>query len=104
MVRGTRWETASYPARSLSAFSNHAFARLEELGERALAAFQAQLPRLPADRYVITGKLEQPGFVGFEPFPVTTARSPDWRATLKTCRGTVAPIEINFTGTGTKSV
>ena len=90
-----RWESA-VPV-------NQAFARLEELGERALAAFQAQAPRLPADRYVITVKLEQPGFVGFEPFAVTPAGSPDLRATLKTRRGTVAPLEIEFTGTGTSS-
>jgi hypothetical protein len=90
-----RWESA-VPV-------NQAFARLEELGERALAAFQAQAPRLPADRYVITVKLEQPGFVGFEPFAVTPAGSPDLRATLKTRSGTVAPLEIEFTGTGTSS-
>ena len=90
-----RWESA-VPV-------NQAFARLEELGERALAAFQAQTPRLPVDRYVITVKLEQPGFVGFEPFAVTPAGSPDLRATLKTRRGIVAPLEIEFTGTGTNS-
>ena len=90
-----RWESAA-PV-------NQAFARLEELGERALAAFQAQAPRLPADRYVITVKLDQPGFVGFEPFAVTPAGSPDLRATLKTRRSTVAPLEIEFTGAGTSS-
>jgi hypothetical protein len=90
-----RWESA-VPV-------NQAFRRLEELGERALAAFQAQAPRLPADRYVITVKLEQPGFVGFEPFAVTPASSPDLRATLKTRRGTVAPLEVEFTGTGANS-
>jgi hypothetical protein len=90
-----RWESAD-PV-------NQAFARLEELGERALAAFQAQAPRLPADRYVITVKLEQPGFVGFDPFAVTPAGSPDLSATLKTRRGTVAPLEIEFTGTGANS-
>jgi hypothetical protein len=90
-----RWESA-VPV-------NQAFTRLEELGEHALAAFQAQAPRLPADRYVITVKVEQPGFVGFEPFAVTPARSPDLRATLKARRGTVAPLEIEFTGTGTNS-
>ena len=90
-----RWESAA-PV-------NQAFRRLEELGERALAAFQAPAPRLPADRYVITVKLEQPGFVGFEPFAVTSAGSPDLRATLKTRRGVVAPLEIEFTGTGTSS-
>lgn len=90
-----RWESAA-PV-------NQAFARLEELGERALVAFQAQAPRLPADRYVITVKLEQPGFVGFEPFAGTPAGSPDLRATLKTRRGIVAPLEIEFTGTGASS-
>jgi hypothetical protein len=90
-----RWESA-VPV-------NQAFVRLAELGERALAAFQAQAPRLPADRYVITVKLDQPGFVGFDPFAVTPAGSPDLRATLKTRRGTVAPLEIEFTGTGTSS-
>lgn len=90
-----RWESA-VPV-------NQAFVRLAELGERALVAFQARAPRLPADRYVITVKLEQPGFVGFDPFAVTPAGSPDLRATLKTRRGTVAPLEIEFTGTGTSS-
>jgi len=90
-----RWESAA-PV-------NQAFARLQELGEHTLAAFEAQAPRLPADRYVITVKLEQPGFVGFEPFAVTPAGSPDLRATLKTRRGTVGPLEIEFTGTGTSS-
>jgi len=90
-----RWESAA-PV-------NQAFARLEELGEHALVTFQAQAPRLPADRYVITVKLDQPGFVGFEPFAVTPAGSPDLRATLKTRRGTVAPLEIEFTGTGASS-
>ena len=90
-----RWESAA-PV-------NQAFARLDELGERTLVVFLAQTPRLPADRYVITVKLDQPGFVGFEPFAVTPAGSPDLRATLKTRRGTVAPLEIEFTGTGTSS-
>jgi hypothetical protein len=90
-----RWESAA-PV-------NQAFARLEELGEHALASFQAPAPRLRTDRYVITVKLEQPGFVGFEPFAVTPAGSPDLRATLKTRRGIVAPLEIEFTGTGTSS-
>ena len=48
-------------------------------------------------------KLDQPGFVGFEPFAVTPAGSPDLRATLKTRRGTVAPLEIEFTVIGTSS-
>jgi hypothetical protein len=80
-----------------------AFARLEELGERALMAFQAQAPRVPADRFVITVKLEQPGFTGFEPFTVKSAGEPDLRATLKTRAGTVTPLEVEFTGAGANS-
>jgi hypothetical protein len=90
-----RWESAA-PV-------NQAFARLEELGEHALAAFLAQASRIPADRYVITVKLDQPGFAGFEPFAATPARIPNLRATLKTRRGIVAPLELDFTGTGTSS-
>jgi hypothetical protein len=90
-----RWESAA-PV-------TQAFERLQELGERAAAAFQAPAPRLPADRYVITVKLEQPGRVGFEPFAVTPAGKPGLRATLKTRRGTVAPLEVEFTGAGTNS-
>ena len=80
-----------------------AFARLEELGERSLIAFQAQAPRVPTDRYVVTVKLEQPGFAGFEPFTVTSSGEPDLRATLKTRTGTVTPLEIEFTGAGANS-
>jgi hypothetical protein len=90
-----RWESAA-PV-------NQAFGRLEELGEHTLATFLAQAPRLPEDRYVITVKLDQPGFAGFEPFAATPTRTPNLRATLKTRRGAVAPLEIEFTGTGTSS-
>jgi len=90
-----RWESAA-PV-------SQAFARLEELGERAAAAFQARAPRLPADRYVITVKLEEPGRAGFEPFAVTPRGKPALRATLKTRRGTVAPLEVEFTGAGASS-
>jgi hypothetical protein len=90
-----RWESATPVAQ--------AFARLEELGERAVAEFQAQAPRLPAERYVITVKLEQAGRAGFEPFTVTTAGKPVLRTTLKTRRGTVAPLEVEFTGAGASS-
>ena len=90
-----RWESAA-PV-------SQAFLRLEELGERTLTAFLAQAPRLPADRYVITVKLDQPGFAGFEPFAATPARTPNLRATLKTRRGIVTPLEIEFTGTGTSA-
>jgi len=90
-----RWESAA-PV-------THAFARLQELGERAAAEFQAPATRLPIDRYVITVKLEQPGHTGFEPFLVTPAGKPLLLATLKTRRGTVTPLEVEFTGTGTSS-
>ena len=87
-----RWESAE-PV-------SQAFARLEELGERQLVAFQAQAPRLPADRYVITVRVDHPGFAGFEPFAVLAAGRPSLRATLKTRRGIVAPTEVEFSGTG----
>jgi hypothetical protein len=90
-----RWESAEPVA--------EAFARLEGLRERALVAFQAETPRLPADRYVITVKLEEPGRVGFEPFAITAAGKPVLHATLKTSHGTVEPLEVEFTGTGVSS-
>ena len=90
-----RWESATTVTQ--------AFARLAELGEGAVVEFQAQAPRLPVDRYVITVKLEQAGRAGFEPFTVTTVGKPDLRATLKTHRGTVAPLEVEFTGTGSSA-
>lgn len=90
-----RWESAD-PV-------SQAFARLQQLGERPAAEFQAQPPRLPADRYVVTVKLEQPGRAGFEPFMVTPAGKPELRASLKTRRGSVAPLEVEFTGAGANS-
>jgi hypothetical protein len=48
-------------------------------------------------------KLEQPGRAGFEPFAVTPGGKSVLRATLKTRRGTVAPLEVEFTGAGTSS-
>jgi hypothetical protein len=90
-----RWESAPLVAQ--------AFARLQELGERAVVGFQAPAPRLPADRYVITAKVDQAGFAGFEPFVVTPAGKPALHATLKARRGSVAPLEIEFTGTGASS-
>ena len=90
-----RWESAAPVV--------HAFARLEELGEGTVVAFQAPTPRLPADRYVITVKLEQAGRKGFEPFAVTPAGKPVLVATLKTRRGIVAPAEVEFAGVGANS-
>src|SRR5215467_2702051 len=90
-----RWESAAPVAQ--------AFARLEELDEGPAAAFQAPTPRLPADRYVITVKVEEAGRKGFEPFTVTPAVKPVFVATMKTRRGIVAPLEVEFTGTGASS-
>jgi hypothetical protein len=90
-----RWESAA-PV-------TQAFARLQELGERAAAEFQAPAPRLPMDRYVITVKLEQPGRTDFEPFAITPAGKPRLQATLKTRCGTVEPLEVEFTGAGASS-
>lgn len=90
-----RWESAAPVA--------EAFARLEELGEHGAAAFQSPTPRLPADRYVITVKLEQAGRKSFEPFAVTATGKPALAATLKTRRGLVKPLEVEFTGTGATS-
>jgi hypothetical protein len=90
-----RWESATPVIQ--------AFARLTELGERSVVEYQAQASRVPAERYVITVKLEQTGSLNFDPFAVTTAGKPVLHATLKTRRGTVTPLEIEFTGTGSSS-
>ena len=90
-----RWESAGPIAQ--------AFKRLEELGEGGAAAFQTPTPRLPADRYVITVKLEQPGRKTFEPFTVNPAGKPVLVAMLKTRTGLVRPLEVEFTGTGATS-
>jgi hypothetical protein len=90
-----RWESATPVAQ--------AFARLEELGEGPAAAFQAPAPRLPADRYIVTVKLEQAARKGFEPFAVTSSGKPVLVATLKTRVGIVAPLEVEFTGVGASS-
>ena len=90
-----RWESAVPVAQ--------AFARLEELGAGPAATFQAPAPRLPADRYVITVKVEEAGRKGFEPFAVTPASKPVLLATLKTRRGIVSPLEVEFTGAGANS-
>src|SRR5215469_13040092 len=90
-----RWESAVPVAQAL--------ARLAELREGPAAAFQAPPPRLPEDRYVITVKMEQAGRKGFEPFAVTPAGKPALLGSLRTSRGTVSPLEIEFTGVGANS-
>src|SRR5256886_459760 len=90
-----RWESATPVAQ--------AFTRLEKLDEGPALAFQAPPPRLPADRYVVTAVLERPGGKGFDPFAVTPAGKPVLVAKLKTRRGIVVPLEVEFTGVGASS-
>jgi hypothetical protein len=90
-----RWESATPVVQ--------AFQRLEELSEGPAVAFQAPAPHLPVDRYVITVKLEQASRKDFEPFALTSAGQPVLVATLKTRRGIVAPLDVEFTGVGTSS-
>jgi hypothetical protein len=80
-----------------------AFARLHELGDRTIIAFQGEPSRVPADRYVITVKLQQPGRIGFAPFAVTPAGQPVLQSSLRTEVGTVDPLETEFTGVGASS-
>ena len=90
-----RWESAAPVAL--------AFRRLEELGEGGASTFQSAPPRLPEDRYVITVRVEDPGWKGFELFKATPAGKSVLVATLKTRRGIVAPLEVEFTGIGANS-
>jgi len=80
-----------------------AFGRLHELGDSAIAVFQAEPPRVPADRYVITVKLEQPGRLRFSPLAPKPAGERVLQALLKTEQGAVAPLETEFTGVGANS-
>lgn len=85
-----------------------AFARLQDLGERQSASFQAPVARRPADRYVITVKLENPGMKGFDPFATASAdkspiAKPKLLAALKTRLGVVSPMEVEFSGIGATS-
>jgi hypothetical protein len=89
-----RWESAT-PVMD-------AFARLEQLGEHKTASFQAPAVRHPADRYVVTVKLENPGLKGFDPFTVTTGE-PLLLTTLKSRHGLVKPVEVEFSGVGVSS-
>lgn len=82
---------------------SQAFARLHQLGEGAVIQFQAEPPRVPADRFVISVKLEQPGRIRFSPLSVTPDGAPSLRALLKTEQGAVTPLETEFTGVGANS-
>ena len=87
-----RWESATPVAQ--------AFARLEELGERASAQFQAPPPRLPEDRYVITVKTTRPPASGPDLFDGLGEEELKASARLKSGQVMVAPLEVERTGVG----
>ena len=90
-----RWESAEPIAA--------AFVRLREIAGTQAVAFQAPPPRTPADRYVVTVKVEQPGWAGFDPFAARSGGNSSLHATLKTSRATASPLEVEFTGVGATS-
>jgi len=77
-----------------------AFARLEELGERASAVFRSPPPRRPADRYVITVNVVQPAKGSGDPFALREDSKEKNPVRLKTSRGTFAPLETEHSGVG----
>lgn len=87
-----RWESAA-PV-------EEAFARLEELGERTSAAFQAPAPRRPDDRYVITVKTTKPPSQGPDLFAGMDEAELKRRARLTSANGSVAPLEVERRGVG----
>jgi hypothetical protein len=96
-----RWESATPVV--------EAFQRLDALGERATAQYLSAPPRLPADRYVVTVKLFDPGKSAgnvpgtagpVDPFgPLQDAKG-NSRASLRVGKVTVAPAEAERTGVG----
>lgn len=87
-----RWESAEPVVQ--------AFARLEELGERLTAQFQAPPPRLPGDRYVITVKTLRPpqsGRDAVEGLDDMELRAGAW---LKCGLVVVEPLEVERSGIG----
>ncbi len=87
-----RWESGAPVAA--------AFQRLEELGERAGAAYQSPPPRRPADRYVVTIKVLRPAGNVVDPFAERADSKEKQRVRLKTSRGTFAPLESERSGVG----
>ncbi len=77
-----------------------AFARLESLGERAVATFQSPPPRRPPDRYVITLNVAQPAKGAGDPFALREDHKENKPVRLKTSRGTFFPIETERSGIG----
>src|SRR5207245_9588392 len=76
---------------------------IKERGELGAGPIKGPTPRHREDQDVMTVKLEHPGRKDLEPFAVTRASKPVLVATLKSCRGIVAPLEVEFTGAGTSS-
>ena len=87
-----RWESATPVIQ--------AFARLTELGERSVVEFQAQAPRVPAERYVITVKLEQTGSLNFEPFAVTPGGNPTCVPPSRRAAGPLPRLKLNSSERG----
>lgn len=87
-----RWDSAPEVAA--------AFARLEELGERASAVFRSPPPRRPADRYVITMNVVQPAKDSGDAFALREDTKEKYPVRLKTSRGTFAPLETEHSGVG----
>lgn len=87
-----RWDSAPEVAA--------AFARLEELGEHASAAFQSPPPRRPPDRYVITINVAQPAEGAGDLFALRENSKEKNPVRLKTSRGTFYPTETEHSGVG----
>lgn len=87
-----RWESSPEVAA--------AFARLESLGERAVATFQSPPPRRPADRYVITMNVVQPAKAAGDPFAIRENTKEKNPVRLKTSRGAFSPVETERSGVG----
>lgn len=87
-----RWDSAPEVAA--------AFAQLESLGARAVAAFQSPPPRRPADRYVITMNVVQPAKGAGDSFAIRENSKEKNPVRLKTSRGTFFPVESERSGVG----
>ncbi len=87
-----RWDSAPEVAA--------AFARLDSLGERAIATFQSPPPRRPVDRYVITMNVAQPAKGSSDPFALRENSKEKNPVHLKTSRGMIFPIESERSGVG----
>jgi hypothetical protein len=87
-----RWDSAPEVAA--------AFARLDSLGDRALAAFQSPPPRHPVDRYVVTMNVVQPPKGAGDPLAIRENSKDGRPVRLKTSRGTFSPSESERSGVG----